>query len=202
MPSSSVRHRRGPFFRGATSLALLLALAGGARAQSSDPLGDRLIVGVNNVPYTQRQVESYILVKESLRKTEAGPERAIDARSWPQAVAVFSDDMIVLQEAERLGSYQNEGALVAKFRDVVKQKVAQSPPFAAALKRIGLEDLGVTRTLESVLRVAAFRKAKDKGAADEKRAKWLGELTDRAVVRFYKGATIYVPISPTGAAGG
>jgi hypothetical protein len=186
----------------ATVLAfLLLGLGQGA-------IGDRLVLGINAVPYTQRQVEAYILVKESLRKTDTGASRVIDARSWPDALAVFGEDMVVLQEAERLGSYQNEGVLIDKFRDVVKQKAKQGAALQGALTRLGMDDAAVTRTLESVLRVAAFRKGKDKDRDRDKpelpatgKTRWLAELVDRAVIRYYAGAKEYVVIEP-GAPGG
>lgn len=168
-------------------------------ANGDAPLGDRLVIGVNNVPYSQRQVESYILVKESLRKTSDGTSRVIDARSWKDALQVFGEDMIVLQEAERLGSYQNEGALVEKFRAVFRQKATAGSALAAAQSRLGIDEASVKKTLESVLRVVAFRKAKDRGSDDAKagqKSKWLTELTDRAVVRFYQDAESYVVIEP------
>lgn len=196
--SSSVLRRAAASARAAIAGGLLLAATAAAAVV---PLGDRLVVGINNVPYTQRQVECYILVKESLRKTDTGVSRVIDERSWPQALAVFSEDMSVLQEAERLGSYQNETGIVEKFFDVVKQKRKKGHALDGALKRLGVDDQGLTRTLESVLRVAAFRKAKDKGASDS-RVKWLADLVDRSVVRYYRDASKYVLIEPTGPQGG
>ncbi len=200
-PPSSVLRRIAANARGATLLAVLF---GAALGLAEAPLGDRLVIAVNNVPYTQRQVEGYILIKESLRKTSDGAARIIDDRSWPQALAVFGEDMIVLQEAERLGSNQNEGVLVEKFREVVKQKVKAGRALEGALTRLGLDESGLTRTLESVLRIAALRKAKDRGgegadtdAKATKRGKWLVELVDRAVVRIYRNADKYLLIEPT-----
>lgn len=178
------------------------------------PIGDRLVVAVNGVGYTQRQAESYVVVKESLRKTADGSARVVDERNWAQALSVFAEDMIVLQEAERLGSFQNEQQLIDKYTAAIRQKMQSGKALADTMMRLGAptpESPAVRRTIELVLRVAAFRRSKDRQAPEAKdaeaevaprpsgaRPKWLDELASRAVVRQYQDAERWLVIQPTG----
>jgi hypothetical protein len=189
--------------RPARILALATALAHaapGARGEAG-PTGDRLVVAINNVPYSQRHVETYVAVKESLRKNGDGAVRLVDASNWSDAVAVFTEDMIILQEAHRLGSFATLDQTVEKFQGAVREKAAKAGAFRAALTRLGVSDQTLVRTLEDVLRVAAFRRGREKphdaASPDVKGAPaWLVELTDRAVVRLFSGAETFVAIAP------
>lgn len=175
---------------------------------AADPIGDRLVLSINNIPYTQRQVEVYISVKESLRKSEQ-PVRLIQAGNWTDALTVFSEDMIILQEAQRLGSFQSLEQSTEKFQDVVRDKAKRDREFSANLSRLGVDTVALTRALEAVLRVAAFRRSKDRQAqvgtrpdaedleAQKESRKWLDDLIDRGVVRHYQNAESYLLIQPS-----
>lgn len=190
------------------ALSLLLTMS----AVAQDVIGDRLVVTINNVPYSQRQVEMYIHVKESLRKTSDGTTRTISAANWLDALTVFTEDMIILQESQRLGSFQAPEQAFDKYLAVVREKIAKGPALAAALQRLGVSDQAVGRTLEEVLRIAAFRRSKERQDQQNERddktdgagpgtrageAKWLTELVARAAVRRYGDAGLYVTIEPT-----
>ena len=179
-----------------------------ANATAAEPLGDRLVLSINNIPYTQRQVEVYISVKESLRKSDA-PVRLIEAGNWMDALTVFGEDMIIQQEAQRLGSFQALEQSTEKFEQLVRDKTKRDKEFGANLARLGVDDVALTRALEGVLRVAAFRRSKDRQAqvgtrpdaedieSQKESRKWLDELVERAVVRQYQNAQSYSVIQPT-----
>ena len=176
-------------------------------ARADAPLGDRLVVAVNGVPYTQRQVESYVLVKESLRKEAM--TRVLGARDWSEALAAFAEDMTVLQESERLGSFQTEGALLEKYRTQLDARIAAGASLKAAVRRLDMANTELSRTLEGVLRVAAFRHGKDHtpGSANATPARdgegrsgsvprWLEDLTARTVIRYFEDASRFQAIAP------
>ncbi len=172
-----------------------------ANQEVQGPVGDRLVLAVNDLPYSQRQVEAYITVKESLRQTSDGSVRSVSAANWDDALTVFAEDMIVLQESQRLGSFQAPADLLAKFSSVVQDKTQRGPALRQTMQRLGVDDAQLGRTLEIVLRVAAFRRSRDRhdvqnGAASQDSGKWLVELTDRAIVRRFEGAAVYVVIEP------
>lgn len=192
------------------SLKGLLLTAGllCASRAAAGPLGDRLVVSINNIPYSQRQVESYINVKESLRKTNDGNVRVIDATNWSDALTVFSEDMIILQEAQRLGSFSTQDQLVDKYHAIVRDKVAQEGELKKSLVRLGVDEATMAKALDDVLRVAAFRRSKDrqesqgtkgvkKAATETGKVQWLDELTLRAIVRPFEGARTYHAIGPS-----
>ena len=187
-----------------------------ARADSVSVIGDRLVLAVNGVPYTQREVEAYVTVKESLRRTEDSGVRLIGSRNWPEALGAFAEDTVVLQEAQRLGSYAAPDQALDKFLGVVREKAQHNADLQATLARLGVDEPTLTRTLEDVLRVAAFRRSKDRQESQASQAlgargaahatgksggRWLAELTDRAIVRRFQGADAYVVIHPRGGDG-
>lgn len=190
------------------TLAVVHALLGTNGAAPAQTLGDRLVIAINNVPYSQRQVETYIAIKECLRKTANDEVRLVTAGNWSDAIAVFSEDMTVLQEAQRLGSFQNADQLLDKYQKVVKDKIAKNADLKTQLTRLGIDDQGVARALETVLRVAAFRRSKDRQAqisgereptvkGDAAAPRWLTDLEDRSVSRQYEGVRTYQIIEPT-----
>ena len=187
-------------------LLLIAGLFSGAGAYGA-PLGDRLVLSINNVPYTQRQVETYINVKESLRKTNDGNVRVIDATNWGDALAVYSEDMIILHEAQRLGSFSTQDQLIDKYHAVVRDKIAHGGELKKSLTRLGIDEVTLAKALDDVLRVAAFRRSKDrqesqggkgvrKRDADTGKVQWLADLSNRAIVRPYDDAKTYQAIEP------
>jgi hypothetical protein len=179
-------------------------------------VGDQAVVAINNVTYTQRQIEMYIVVKESLRKnTSVESARVVNASNWNEAVTVFIEDMIVYQEAQRLGGLQAPDQLVEKFVSLIQEKSKKSDLFRTTMTRLGADQVGITRVLDSVIRIAAFRRSKDRQASSTDNSgeiedqtgampEWLAEITDRAIVRRYEGTSQFIEIAPNsrGSTGG
>ncbi len=172
-------------------------------------VGDRAVLAINNVTYTQRQIEMYIVVKESLRKnTGIEAARVVNAANWNEAVVVFTEDMIIYQEAQRLGGLQAPDQLVERFVSLIQEKSKKSDVFRATMTRLGADQVGITRVLDSVIRIAAFRRSKDRQASTteaigeiEEQAgatpEWLTEITERSIVRRYEGTGQFTEISPS-----
>ena len=133
---------------------------------SAQKLGDRIVVAINDQTYTQRQVESYITLKECLRKPSDSPQAVnlITKQNWTDALSVFIEDMILLQEVIRLGSYQDVSQLIDQYETIVKGKLSTHATLAAHAKRLGFNDLTIAKTLEDILRIAYFRRSKMKQA--------------------------------------
>lgn len=168
-------------------------------------LGDRLIIAINDSPYTQRQIETHISVKESLRKGDQ--VRLIRPDDWASAVDVFTEDMIIFQESLRLGSFEPADQLVDRFVGAVQERLAADKGFAANIKRLGVNERELRGALEAVLRIESFRKSKDRqdelagqvrSTVDEGKESWFADLEQRAVIRLFKDAKIYKKIEPTG----
>jgi hypothetical protein len=202
------------------TLGLLLLLFGflslSPKTLAQVVYGDRIVVSINNIPYTQRQIEVYIAVKESLRPSPRGESvRLVNVQNWKEAIAVFTDDMLILQEATRLGSFQTTDQNFDKYERVVRDKFKKDSGLVATSERLGIDDLTIAKSLETVLRVASYRRSKDRQAvlakdgesADDElaeeavtkknTARWFRELAERAVIRRYQDATEYLLIQPT-----
>lgn len=196
----------------ATSAAMS-AFAQGSPAR----LGDRLVVSINNLPYTHRQIEAYATVREALRPGDDGTRVAVVAANWKDAIDVFTEEMIILQEAQRLGGFQADSKIAARFQSVLDERMRSGTAVRATLDRLGYDAVGIGRVVDAVLRVATFRRSKerqpggaggDKGASQEDGppapasapggggGPWLDELKARAVVRHYDEAFNYVTIQP------
>lgn len=188
----------------AQGLARLLFILLVAAAPAGN-IGDRLVVAINGVPYSQRQIEIYIHVKETLRKSTDDSVRLISAGNWGDAITVFTEDMVILQESQRLGSFQAPDQAIDKYLGVVRDKLAKSAVLKQTLDRLGGTEPIVGHALEDVLRIAAFRRSKDHEDAqtkktpgtDRTRAKWLDDLQARSVARLFKDSEDYVVIEPT-----
>jgi len=171
-------------------------------AQERPVVGDRLIVSINSTPYSQRQLECYLLVKESLRDGSNGPVPVLTAAYWPAALAAFAEDMIVHQEAHRVGSYQASDAALKIAREKFEKRRELDAGTNASARRLGIEERTLLRTLHTVLRTEAFRRNKDRQSVvarvdDEGAPKWFEDIRNRAVVRFYSGAESYIEINPS-----
>jgi hypothetical protein len=181
---------------------------------SSARLGDRLVVSINNLPYTHRQIEAYATVREALRPGDGGTRVAVVAANWKDAIDVFTEEMIILQEAQRLGGFQADSKIAARFQLVLAERMQAGVTARATLDRLGYDAVGIARVVDAILRVATFRRSKerqpggDKGAVQEDGppapasapggggGPWLDELKARAVVRHYDEAFNYVMIQP------
>lgn len=190
------------------SLCIAILLTGFSLTAFARVLGDRAVLSINNVTYTQRQVELYIVIKESLRRNTAiESARVVTASNWREALTVFTEDMIVYQESLRLGGLQAADQLIDRFATLIKEKNEKSPLFRSTMSRLGADQIGITHVLDSVIRVAAFRRSKDRQATtaaadveeldDGVKPSWLSDLEARSIVRRYEGAEQFIAIAPT-----
>lgn len=168
-------------------------------------LGDRLIVSVNNNPYSQREIETYIIVKESVRADVTGPVGLVTAAGWGSALKAFIDDMVVQQEAHRLGSFQPGEQLLKLVREKISKKMESDFAFKSELLRLGVDNKSLLRSIHSVLRVEAYKRSKERQAAASIRIgdteedagnKWFDDLKQRTMIRTFSGGEIYKRISP------
>jgi hypothetical protein len=168
------------------------------RAHAETTLGDRLVVEVNKTPYSQRQVEAYVMLRDLLR--EKPSTLLVNANNWEILFRYFTEEMAIHQEALRLGSVQLPEENVRKALAFVQSKL-KDEPLRGYAARLGLDTSSLNRVIGAILRVDAFRTSREKQAAlssnDSKRQNWLRELFDRTIVRFYADAFRYAEIQPT-----
>ncbi len=190
-------------------LGTFLAMPSSASAAK---IGDRLVVSLNNQPYSQRQIEVYFSIKELLRNQVDETLLMVDENNWRRFLNVYIEDMIILQEAVRLGSFQVNDVALQKYFKIVKSQFEANKKLQANFARLGIDSSSLKSTLSNVLRVAGFRRSKsrlvtssakdeDYGTTEDSAARfkkrWLNELKERAVIRTYENAYNYVFIDPS-----
>jgi len=79
-----------------SSIIFLAPGADAAQPDSSKSIADRVVVAINNIPYSQNQIESYIDVKESLRD-DASKSQTVNSSNWTEALDVFVTDTSIHQ---------------------------------------------------------------------------------------------------------
>ncbi len=184
---------------------LALFAAAGSRVARAEVIGDRLVIDVNGTHYTQRQIEAYYLVRVILSQQEGAGFPRIDAKNWPQIIDMFRVEILVEQEALRLGSFRPVDRAITHATDIFMSRVKQSAHAENMMKRLGLTGLSLTRTLTTVLRADALRRNKERqmeaegvaASAQGETPLWLRDLNQRSVHRTFEGADVYKEIQPT-----
>ena len=191
-------------------LVAALTFAGFAAAPAlAQQLGNRLVLAINQVPYSQRQIELYTAVRVALFAPADQTGTLVDSANWNASLALFTTEMVILQEAQRLGSFGTVDAVLEKYSARLQARRTAHGKFAMALQRLGADDPALAHTLENVLRVAAFRRSKNRQEAQDisaaggatptqpgGAAKWLSDLSGRAATRLYLGGDVYQTIQP------
>ena len=200
------------------SILLVACLSGFIQASSvaAGTIGDRVVMEVNGSAFTQRQIELFILLRSALGDPEKGaPLTVASKENWASVVKVFSEEMIVLQEAQRSGSFLASGKTVETAVALVRENIKRSPVIAARLDSLKPESIEVVRYVGWALRSEAYRRSKDRQSDQQPKTgdgkttaeqnggggasnTWKVELIDRAVVRYFEGAKAFVEIDPRG----
>lgn len=161
---------------------------------------DRLVLEVDSFSYTQRQLELYIILKNILSKNKPPPLTLIDARNWDQALNEFQIDMLIEQEARRIGSVHLSDKTIAVARKIVAQRSAKDPTFRLFLEHVGADETTIRKTLITILIVRKFKIGKNLSRNNDSKAnlyKWINALQSRIPYRIYEGAKKFEPIQST-----
>lgn len=161
---------------------------------SAYQLGDRLLLQINNVSYTQRQLEAHTLIREALRVTLSSTERlVISAQVWRDLLDKFREDMLILLELERYDRYRPSKADIDTARRYVLQKQVE---LQADFVRLGIDDNMLTELLAVNLKINAYRRAQKQKTTTMTKPRWLQKIEQRNFVRFYRGSSLWMPIHP------
>lgn len=145
-------------------------------------LGDRVLVEVDRVAFTQRQLESYMLVRSILDGGDAKSFGAIISPiSWVTTVDDYVNDTIVHLEAERVGSFQPAPRSLATATEVLDGRMREDGEWRVHQQRLGISQAEMKALILRALRVAALKRSQ----GDELKVE---ELRARSHVRYFADA--------------
>jgi hypothetical protein len=177
-----------------TSAIILLSSRGDA-ADAPKTIADRIVVAINNIPYSQNQVEAYIDVKESLRD-DAIKSQIVDGSNWTQALDVFISDTSIHQEATKSSGFRPTKEAVRKLRLRSENAMATAPQFKASFDRLELAGQRIEIEILKIATVENFRRGRQSLNATDKSSNWEAELKDRTTVRFFEDAKTWKQTNP------
>jgi hypothetical protein len=155
---------------------------------------DRLVLELNQTPFTQNQIKNYVLTHITLSDEESVNNLNL-SESWTRYLAKFLADMIIDQEASRLGSYEP----TTKMLEDATQLIIRKDTLGFHRK---MSPDQFSKTLKKVLRIENFKRIKQRqlslGATTDTEAgwqqsAWYKDLREKAMIRFFKDAYQYIP---------
>lgn len=168
------------------------------RAEAPEPaVADRVVVAINNIPYTQVQIEIYLNVKESLRDN-ADSSQVVNGTNWPLAIDAFTNDMMIHQEATKSSGFRPTRESIQKLRARSEKITGAVPQFKAAFERLMLSSKEIESEILRIATVENYRKGKASLSANGKNTQtgWEKELQSRSIVRLFDGAKTWKVIQP------
>ena len=185
----------GVVFALTSSIISLASRGSSAEIESSITIADRVLVTINNIPYSQNQVESYIDVKESLRD-DAMKSQTVDGSNWTQALEVFVRDTAIHQEASKSSGFRPTKEAVQKLRLRSEKTAASVAQFKTSFDRLGLAGQRIEIEILKIATVESFRRGKQSLNSKDKAINWETELTDRTTVRYFDDAKTWKQTNP------
>jgi hypothetical protein len=168
------------------------------RTEAPEPaVADRVVVAINNIPYTQLQIESYLNVKESLRDN-ADSSQVVNGTNWSMAIDAFTNDMMIHQEATKSSGFRPTKESIQKLRARSEKITSSVPQFKAAFERLMLSSNEIESEILRIATVENYRKGKASLSTNGKNAQagWEKELQSRSIVRLFDGAKTWKVIQP------
>lgn len=168
------------------------------------PLGDRLIMSVNGIPYSQLQVEGYLNIKESLRDDPA-KSQLVTADNWSIALSSFIKDMALYQEANRTSGFRANRELVTKASERVQQTLQSNPRFKTRFVELGIDAPLIREYIARILAIENLRRSRNglltskTSQKNQNQTDWENDLVKRVVIRWFEHGKTYenISLSPT-----
>jgi len=169
----------------------------GSDEANGNRVADRVVVAINNIPYTQLQIERYLDVKESLRDN-AESSQAVNESNWTIALDAFIKDMMIHQEATKSSGFRPTKESIQKLRARSEKTASAAPQFNAAFVKLMLANTEIEAEILKIATVENYRRGKDSLNLNGKNqsSSWESELESRTIVRLFDGAKSWINISP------
>lgn len=174
-----------------------------ANGEEPKNIADRLIVEIGSSPFTQREIEIHFLTSCIMRQI---PEKncVINAANWPEILKIFSDDMILRQQAGSMLVQQAPPKAIEKATNDVEKKIDSYPPLKAARQRLQISQKDIKRSVNEIFGIESFKQRKSQlDNSDESASSHANlEAKKKTLVRKLADADKYVELSATPASPG
>jgi hypothetical protein len=180
-------------------LAVLLCtfLSKSYAATSQNPsIADRLVVEVDNKAFTQREIEIHFLCSCLMRQL-AEKNCIIDSANWMDVTKLFTDDMIIRQQAGSMVVQQAPTKAIDKASDDVLKKINASPPLIALRDRLQITPKDIRRAINEIFGIEVFkqRKMQLEKSGNRSPEHTTADTKKRVLVRQFADTDKYVPLS-------
>lgn len=160
-------------------------------------IADRVVVAINNIPYSQLQIERYVDVKESLRDNPSSSE-IVKESNWPLAIEAFVKDMTIHQEASKSSGFRPSREAILKLRMRSEKALEAAPHFKTAFEYLALDRSEIENEVLKVATVENYRRGKASLNSNGKSSgtNWESDLVGRTTVRLFDEAKTWKTIQP------
>src|SRR5690606_10479717 len=114
-------------------VCFLWVLVTGAFSAYGETVVDRLLFEVDLRSYSQSQMELYLLCKDAVGGAET--LRTVGGDNWDRLLEEFKNDMIIQQEALRLGSFEASTRVLEKALEVFQERLNRTEAASTTLSR-------------------------------------------------------------------
>jgi hypothetical protein len=175
-----------------------------AQEKAELKIGDRLVLELANSVFTQRSLETHLLVKHAVFKN--GVYRSVSASNWEDARDEFLADMIVDREASRLGSFRVNPETMKRAMDAFDELLRRDHAFNVQIKELSLSPPRIQQEIAAALRIEAFKRSKSPDRSIEmadmefqpnqyiQKQEWFLKIKQASMYRWYSGSSNYVRI--------
>jgi len=166
---------------------------------SENVLVDRLLLEVNGMSYSQRQMEIYHLIRQAIDLEIDQPLIVLARETWLDALHGYRDAMVIDHEVQRLGSFRPAKAAIDLAEKIIRTRNEQDERMQELMERLEIGGRTLRQNVAMNLRIEAFRQNKDRPMQNQlgriaSGPAWLEELRLRTQVRVFEGAEEFVPI--------
>jgi hypothetical protein len=163
-------------------------------------LGNRLILDINNISFTQRELEVYILVRKILdHQVNMQENYRMKQELWVPSLEDFKNDMLMVMESERLrqsrGSEQERQKLYAEVETATQNNFIQG-----YIILLGINSQDLKAAVDKYMLTLALKKNPEIYGKNNKQKisfeEWISQLEKSYFLHFFNEADIYKPITP------
>ena len=164
---------------------------------------DRLVVEINKINYTQRQLETYMVLRGVLADSASGPFKMIDESNWSENLYEYKDHMVIAGEALRLSSLQPAETLITTLMNAIAQKKDTDLIFSNFLKSFQISDQELLSHVITIARVDSYIKGRTSKTSQTlvessqfRNSAWFKRLSSRVPFRIYENARNFNKLQP------